>query len=214
MNSLKLILSKSRYFAPALVFATINVFLGTWAIYIPRIKDKLGIDEGELGVALFCTALGTLTMVFLAPLLIKKLGVGKATAYGVFVLLFTLIIPFNIAMNTLVTELEKEDGVTIMSANHGFFSIGGFLGAGIGGFFLESVVVPLNHLLVVITIMMVLNIIFVKHYFNIISVSDEKEAFSRLERSVSRKSIYGGYFYDRIRVYSVFYNDGYRTFSW
>lgn len=200
MNSLKLILSKSRYFAPALVFATINVFLGTWAIYIPRIKDKLGIDEGQLGVALFCTALGTLTMVLLAPLLIKKLGVGKATAYGVFILLFTLILPFvastfimlcvgmyvfgtacgftDIAMNTLVTELEKEDGVTIMSANHGFFSIGGFLGAGIGGFFLESVDVPLNHLLVVILIMLVLNMVFVKHYFKIVSVSEEKGAFN------------------------------------
>ena len=139
-------------------------------------------------------------MVFLAPLLIKKLGVGKATAYGVFILLFTLVLPFvastflilcagmyifgtacgftDIAMNTLVTELEKEDGVTIMSANHGFFSIGGFLGAGIGGLFLESVNVPLNHLLVVIAIMLILNLIFVKHYFKIKSVSEEKEAFS------------------------------------
>ena len=39
-------------------------------------------------------------------------------------------------MNTLVTEIEKEDKVHIMSVNHGFFSIGGFLGAGIGGFFI------------------------------------------------------------------------------
>jgi len=199
MTSLRLILSNPRYFAPALVFATINIFLGTWAIYIPRIKDKLNINEAQLGIALFCTALGTLTMVLVAPLLIKKLGMGRATAYGVFVLLFMLILPFvtstfiglcigmylfgtacgftDIAMNTLVTEIEKEDAVTIMSANHGFFSLGGFLGAGIGGFFIENVETPGNHLLVVISIMLVLNLVFVKQYYKIKSVSEEKARF-------------------------------------
>lgn len=180
---------------------TINVLLGTWAIYIPTIKSKLGIGEGELGTAIFFMALGTLTMLVLAPMLIDRLGVGKATAYGIFIFLFTLIIPFiasslsvlclgmylfgatsgftDIAMNTLVTELEKKDHVAIMSANHGFFSIGGFFGAGIGSFFLESVHIPINHLLVVIAIMLLLNIFFVKEYFNIQAVVEkEKKRFN------------------------------------
>lgn len=200
MKSLKLILSNSRYLGPALVFATINVLYGTWAIYIPTIKEKLKIDEGQLGIAIFCMALGTLTMVLLAPLLINKLGVGRATGYGIFIFLFTLIIPFmastyallcigmylfgatsgftDIAMNTLVTELEKEDGVSIMSANHGFFSIGGFLGAGIGGFFIENVDNPISHLLVVVLIMLLLNFVFVKHYFRIQGRTDEKSSFN------------------------------------
>ncbi|MBT8303657.1 MAG: MFS transporter [Bacteroidia bacterium] len=200
MKSLWLILNRSRYFAPALVFATINVLYGTWAIYIPSIKDKLNIDEAELGIAIFCMALGTLTMLLLAPLLINKFGVGKATAYGIFIFLLTFILPFSstnlgllclgmyfvgatsgftdIAMNTLVTELEREDGVSIMSANHGFFSIGGFFGAGIGGFFLEKVSYPLNHLFIVIIIMLILNLIFVKFYFNVRAEEQEKMAFS------------------------------------
>lgn len=200
MNSLRLILSDSRYFGPALVFATINVLYGTWAIYIPTIKEKLKIDEGQLGIAIFCMALGTLTMVLLAPLLINKLGVGRATGYGIFIFLFTLIIPFiatsyavlcigmylfgatsgftDIAMNTLVTELEKEDGVSIMSANHGFFSIGGFFGAGIGGLFIQNVDNPISHLLVVVLIMLALNFLFVTHYFRIKGASDETSSFN------------------------------------
>ena len=53
MKSLKLLFLNPRYFAPALVFATINVLYGTWAIYIPRITAKLEIDEGQLGIAIF-----------------------------------------------------------------------------------------------------------------------------------------------------------------
>ena len=76
MNSLRLIVTNKSYFAPALVFATINIIYGTWAIYIPAIKSKLGINEGDLGFAIFCMAVGTLVMILLAPKLINHLGVG------------------------------------------------------------------------------------------------------------------------------------------
>ena len=94
MNSLKLIFTQSKHFAPALVFASLNVVFGTWAIYIPSIKAKLEINEGQLGLAIFYMALGTLTMIVLAPKIINRFGVGKATAYGIFIFLFSFIIPF------------------------------------------------------------------------------------------------------------------------
>jgi MFS family permease len=199
MNSLKLIFAQSKHFAPALVFASLNVVFGTWAIYIPSIKAKLEINEGQLGLAIFYMALGTLTMIVLAPKIINRFGVGKATAYGIFIFLFSFIIPFiaeqyswlcvgmyivgacsgftDVAMNALVTEIEKNDNVHIMSANHGFFSLGGFLGAGIGGFFLPKELMPINHLLVVIAILLVLNIIFVSKYINVSSIKFDETPF-------------------------------------
>ena len=199
MKSLQLLFSRTRYFAPALVFATINVLYGTWAIYIPRITAKLEIDEGQLGIAIFFMALGTLTMLMIAPKIISLFGVGKVTAFGIIIFLFSFIIPFStdqylwlcigmyfvgatsgitdIAMNTLVTEIEKKDKIHIMSANHGFFSLGGFLGAGIGGFFLTKELIPLHHLLVVILIMLLLNILFVKGYITESSKSVEEHTF-------------------------------------
>ncbi|MGB5363723.1 MAG: MFS transporter [Aureibaculum sp.] len=199
MKALQLIFSKGKYFAPALVFASINVLFGNWAIYIPRIKSTLQIDEGQLGIAIFFMALGTLTMLFLAPRIIRRFGVGKVTGYGIIFFLFSFIIPFiadqylwlcagmylvgatsgitDIAMNTLVTEIEKEDQIHIMSSNHGFFSIGGFLGAGIGSFFLSDATSPLNHLLVVIGLLLILNMIFLKYYFSSSSKSLEENTF-------------------------------------
>ncbi len=192
MNSLKLIFSKGVYFGPALVFATLNVIYGTWAIYIPRIKANLGIDEGQLGLAIFYMALGTLSMILLAPKVIIRFGVGRVTAFGVFLFLMSFLIPFSansyfllclgmyvvgvfsgltdVAMNALVSEIEKRDLVHIMSANHGFFSLGGFLGAGIGGLFLPADLVPLNHLMIVIIILFILNLLFVKNYFQTVSL--------------------------------------------
>ena len=199
MKSLQLILTNPRYFAPAFVFATLNIVIGTWAIYIPTIKANLRIDEGQLGIAIFCMALGTLTMIALAPKIIGRFGVGRVTAYGLFIFLVSFIIPFSVnsyymlcfgmfivgafsgftdvAMNTLVTEIEKQDKIHIMSANHGFFSLGGFIGAGVGSFFLSETVLPLYHLLVVVIILIILNLLIVKFYFRISSKSDEEQSF-------------------------------------
>ena len=96
MKSLKLILTNPKYFAPAFVFVTLNIVFGTWAIYIPTIKTNLGIDEGELGFAIFCMALGALTMIALAPKIIESFGVGRTTAIGLFLFLVTFIIPFSV----------------------------------------------------------------------------------------------------------------------
>lgn len=199
MEALKLIFSNGRYFAPAFVFATLNILIGTWAIYIPKIKSSLGIDEGQLGVAIFCMAMGTLLLIVLAPKIMERLGVGRATAWGIFVAIFTFIVPFttdnyswlcvgmfvvgaffgftDVAMNTLVTELEKEDNVHIMSANHGFFSLGGLLSGGLGGFFLAENNVPIYHLLVVIAIVLGVNSIFVSYYYTIKTAAIDKVTF-------------------------------------
>ena len=199
MKSLKLILTNPKYFAPAFVFVTLNIVFGTWAIYIPTIKTNLGIDEGELGFAIFCMALGALTMIALAPKIIESFGVGRTTAIGLFLFLVTFIIPFSVnsyymlclgmyivgafsgvtdvAMNTLVTEIEKQDTIHILSANHGFFSLGGFIGAGMGGFFLSETVIPLNHLLIVVSILFILNILLVKFYYRVSSKINEEHSF-------------------------------------
>jgi fucose permease len=83
----------------------------------------------------------------------------------------------DVAMNTLVTEIEKQDNVHIMSANHGFFSLGGFIGAGVGSFFLSETVIPLHHLLIVVAVLFISNLLIVKFYFRISSNIDEEHSF-------------------------------------
>lgn len=199
MKSLRLILSNPRYFAPSWVFASINILFGTWAIYIPTVKEKLGIDKADLGVAIFFLALGVFVIFPMAARIIDRLGVGKATWYGVLFSCVAALLPLlapnyytlmgalfllgasngitDIAMNTLVTEIEKEDKQNFMSASHGFFSLGGVL-AGLGSFLIFTINNPALHMFYAVVLVFVVNLIFHKHYKNIVSAPVEKQSFS------------------------------------
>lgn len=199
MKSLRLILSNPRYFAPAWVFASLNIWFGTWAIYIPTVKESLGIDKSQLGIALFFLSLGVFTIFPIAARIINKLGVGKATWYGVLLSSFAALLPLiapnyytlmgslflfgasngftDISMNTLVTELEKEDKQNFMSAAHGFFSLGGVL-AGLGSFLIVFLGNPALHMSIVVVVVLIINYFLYKNYFHITAAPVEKEPFS------------------------------------
>jgi len=199
MKSLRLILSNPRYFAPAWVFASLNIWFGTWAIYIPTVKENLGIDKSQLGIAIFFLSLGVFTIFPVAAKIINKLGVGKATWYGVLLSSFAALLPLmapnyytlmgslflfgatngftDISMNTLVTELEKEDKQNFMSAAHGFFSLGGVL-AGLGSFLIVFLGNPALHMLIVVIGVLIVNAILYKNYYHITAAPVEKEPFS------------------------------------
>jgi len=198
MQSLLLILSQKRYFAPVWVFASINIMVGTWVLYIPRVKEKLAIDDGDIGIALFCYAVGGLLAVTFSSKIIDAIGTGKATLYGILIFSLLFLLPIaapslvllcaslvlagmssaftDIAMNALVSELEKEDGVHFMSAAHGFFSLGGVLGAGIGSLLIGYIDLPFIHILGVAIVLILTNLILSKHFVGItIAAADEEE---------------------------------------
>lgn len=189
MSSLKLILSKGRYFGPAWVFASLNVMIGTWVLYIPFVKRKLELNDGQLGLALFFLSLGTLIMIPIAPRIINKIGVGKATFYGIIIFALLFQLPLlsdsylllcatlflagfgtsltDISMNALVSEIEQEDEVHFMSASHGFFSLGGVLGAGIGSLLITMFASPQIHILLALVFIIFTNLLTVKSYYHV-----------------------------------------------
>ena len=199
MKSLYLILSNPRYFAPAFVFASLNIWFGTWAIYIPSVKDRLDINKADLGIAIFFLALGVFTIFPIASKVINKIGVGRATWWGVLFCTVAALLPLaapsyellcaslyifglsngitDIAMNTLVTELEKEDKVQFMSAAHGFFSLGGVV-AGLGSFLIPLIGNPFLHMLLIAILVVVVNFYFRGQYLMKRAAPLEKEAFS------------------------------------
>ncbi|MFD2587577.1 MFS transporter [Croceitalea marina] len=199
MKSLFLILSNPRYFAPAFVFTSLNIWFGTWAIYIPTVKEKLAIDKADLGIAIFFLSLGVFTVFPIASKIINRLGVGKATWFAVVLnsamALFPLLAPsyyslcvalfflgasnglLDIAMNTLVTEIEKEDKKNFMSAAHGFFSLGGIL-VGLGSFLIPLIGNPFLHMLITTIIVFSINFSLKKHYYQVKAAPIEKEPFS------------------------------------
>lgn len=197
MRSLKLILTKPKYLGAAWVFSSLNILIGTWAVYIPVITERLAISEGQLGVSLFFFALGTMGSIPSAPLLIDRMGVGRAVIAGVVLFCLSFTGPFlapdlfwlsgalflvgvtsgftDIAMNTLVSELERENKEQIMSAAHGFFSLGGVVGAGLGSLLMPWFANPFLHMAWVAGVVAIVNMILSRYYLKMASQPAAKE---------------------------------------
>jgi len=78
LNSLQLILSDKTYFAPAWVFASLNIATGTWVLYLPFVKSKFNLNDSEIGIALFSLAAGLLISIPFIPFINRKIGVGRS----------------------------------------------------------------------------------------------------------------------------------------
>lgn len=189
MESLRLILSNRNYFSPAWVFASINIMTGTWVLYLPHIKSKFSLNDGQIGLALFCLALGLLISIPFIPSINKKIGVGRSTKVGIILYALSFNLPLlaphyyalcgsllltgifsgftDVSMNALVSTIEKKDSIHIMSSAHGFFSLGGFLGAGIGSILLGLLSNPAMHMLIISLFLLLTNWYFSKYYNNI-----------------------------------------------
>ena len=199
MKSLRLILGNAKYFGPSWIFASINILFGTWAIYLPAVKESLAISKSELGIAIFFLALGVFTVFPFASGIVNRMGVGKTTFYGVLLSCAAAMLPLlapnyyvligalflfgaangitDISMNTLVTEIEKKDKVKFMAASHGFFSLGGVL-AGLGSFLIGPLSNPVLHMTMAVLLVLVVNLKFKNYYFNEVAEEIENEPFS------------------------------------
>jgi MFS family permease len=138
------------------VYFMLGVGSGTFAANIPRIKENLDLTPGALGLALLCCSLGGfVAMQFAAPL-IRRLGLRLLLSIlaplfplililialsGNFVMLVLAFALFGgltsiagIAINAQAIDIEKAYAKAIMSSFHALFSVGGLVGAAVGGF--------------------------------------------------------------------------------
>jgi len=190
MKALRLILKTKGFFAPAFLFLSLNLCVGTWAVAIPQLKTKIGFSESQLGIGILFLGLGTFIMLFLAPKLINFMGLGKICLYASLGVCISFIFPFlaenyillclslfilglstgltDIGMNTLVSQIEQDYRVNIMSASHGFFSLGGVLSGGLGALCLSQfTIIPLAYVLALAAVLIALNIYLARFYFKI-----------------------------------------------
>jgi fucose permease len=177
------------YFAPSWVFASINIMVGTWVLYLPHIKAKFALSDAEIGTALFFTSLGLVISLPIVPRINKKLSEGRSTQMGIILLALAFNLPLmatsyvglcasllvigilsgftDISMNAVVSLTEERDGQNFMSAAHGFFSLGGFIGGGIGSLVIAQHLNPVWHMAVITGSVIISNLILSKHYLRI-----------------------------------------------
>ncbi|EPQ1331037.1 MFS transporter [Serratia ureilytica] len=141
-----------RQIATRAIFFLAGLGMAAWAPLIPFVKARLGIDDGALGLLLFCLAAGSMAIMPFAGYLIAKLGCRAVllgagallcidlpllalldapllmgTALGVFGAVNGIM---DVAMNSQAIIVERESGQAKMSGFHGFYSLGGIAGAG------------------------------------------------------------------------------------
>jgi predicted MFS family arabinose efflux permease len=148
----------------SLLFLLFGTALGTWTARIPAIKQDLSLSDGQLSVGLLVFAAGAITGMQAMGRVVDRWGSRRVTTpvafaegaalelpalAGDLVLLAAALFLFgtihgslNIAMNASAVEVERAWGRPIMSSFHAVYSVGGFLGAAIGGLFAYGGVAP------------------------------------------------------------------------
>lgn len=143
-------------------FAVVGFFMlhglmfASWIVRIPDVKIKLGLSDGELGLALLGAPLGAVAGQFLVGWLLGKFS-SKPVTYALaaiwclmfpllglaphmFVLMAVLFTygllsgGLDVAMNAQAATVEKLYGRPIMAFFHGTWSVASLIAAGIGGF--------------------------------------------------------------------------------
>ena len=168
---------KSR--SVGLVFAVNSVFLGSWITRLPDIQEKIQIGEGDLGLALLGLPLGSVSAMHFISYFIQKYGAGRVSVFigivfcmistlpvfatshlGLFFILVAVGIStgsMDIAMNASAAIVEKQQNRAVMSSCHGFWSLGGMLGAASTSI-LAGFAVPAKNQMIVLAILLILTL--------------------------------------------------------
>ncbi|BCB81770.1 MFS transporter [Phytohabitans flavus] len=148
----------------SLLFLLFGTALGTWTARIPAIKQDLSLSDGQLSVGLLVFAAGAITGMQAMGRVVDRWGSRRVTVPVAFAEGAALVLPalagdlallagalflfgtvhgsLNIAMNASAVAVERAWGRPIMSSFHAVYSLGGFLGAAIGGLFAYGGVAP------------------------------------------------------------------------
>jgi predicted MFS family arabinose efflux permease len=129
--------------APIAALMCVGVFWGGFAALVPDIKSTVGASDGEFGLALIFSALGSMSSMYLAPrvgTLLGRLAIPIVGAFLVLAFFYPLLAStvtglsimlyfmgasvgmLDITANVRISTLESRHGVHLMNLNHAMFS--------------------------------------------------------------------------------------------
>lgn len=145
--------------ATRLAFLVAGFGVSCWAPLVPFAKQRLGVDDGVLGMLLLCIGLGSVVAMVITGALSARYGskpIIVAGGCGLAVILPLLSVvstpltlgaallafgaslgSLDVAMNIHAVEVERSAGKPLMSGFHALFSVGGFAGSTLMTFLLS-----------------------------------------------------------------------------
>ena len=137
------------------VFLALGIAIGTWAAALPVLKTTLHLSAAELSIALLVLALASVASTLAAGDLAPRFGTGRSTLVAAVGTLLAFALPalagsfwqltlcttaigltvgaLDIGVNAHASDVERRWSAPIMSSFHAAFSLGGLLGASLGG---------------------------------------------------------------------------------
>ena len=154
--------------AVAAIFFLNGTATANWLVRIPAVQEKLGLSEGTLGLALFGVAVGALVSMPWTGRLVARFGSRRVTQIAAFIFAGVFLLPplapnalalfvalvvlgaghgaLDVAMNAQAATVERQYARPIMSSFHALWSLGGLVGATMGGVIASRGVGLLTHL--------------------------------------------------------------------
>lgn len=142
------------------IFLLNGTGIGLWAAHIPVVQARAGLDTGTLGLLLLTLAAGAMASMPVAGWMATHWGSRRAalaSAFAFAALTAVLICTshpvgvffaafafgaangaLDVAMNANASEVEIARGIPTMSSFHAFFSLGGLVGAALGGLLIQG----------------------------------------------------------------------------
>lgn len=166
------------YWGTRIIFLINGLGMSAWAPLVPFARDRLQLSGASLGALLLCLGIGSLAAMPVTGTLVGRFGCRRvmllstlvvlsvlpllATADSLALMAASLMVfgaglgTLDVAMNYQAVEVEKASGRAMMSGFHGFFSLGGILGAGTVSLLLSAALTPLTSVLIVMVVMLLL----------------------------------------------------------
>ena len=161
---------RSRTAVSALFFVN-GLVVASWIPYIPMVKSRRDISDGQLGFVLLSMVVGGVLGLPLAGWLVGRFGsrlVAVAAAVGLSLMLSGPVFApstelvslalfvfgtFNgaldVSMNAQAVDVERRGGRPIMSSFHALFSLGSLAGAAVAGLAMLEHLSPAAHVVLV-----------------------------------------------------------------
>ena len=162
---------RAAWWGVVAVFLVHGLVVSTWVSRIAGVKSALRLSDGALGIALFGSAIGSVTAIPICGWAASRYGSRRTvqwTAAGFASSLLAIALAPNlpvlfaalfiygamagandVAINAQAVGVEKRLGAPTMSRFHAMFSLGGIIGASAGGVLAASRVTPTFHFVTV-----------------------------------------------------------------
>jgi predicted MFS family arabinose efflux permease len=194
--------------ATKIIFLVCGLGISSWAPMVPYAKDRLQLNDSNLGLLLLMLGLGAIAMMPVSGILAHRYGTRKVilvaaivmalmlpmllmmpsvVAMGLVLFIFgSAVGTVDVAMNSQGVQVERTSPQPIMSSLHGLFSVGGLFGSLGLGFLMKLGLEPV-HAAIAIAVLLI-GIVSWK-YGDLLNLETERSVVEERPDPAAKKSL-------------------------